>query len=89
MRRPQQPIAQASTVNVFPTSETIRRDLFHPSAGGIGFGNNPDGTPWPDDQFTARRLRDGDISLEPTNLAPLPPVPVSKPPGENGDESAS
>jgi hypothetical protein len=49
-------------MQVWAKNEEIRKILKHPIAGGFG----PDlshPTEWPDDQFTTRRLRDGDISL--------------------------
>jgi hypothetical protein len=47
-------------VRVEPGSDTMRRILRHPSAGGF---RSVGGAEWPDDTFTQRRLRDGDITL--------------------------
>ena len=48
-------------VNVLPAGDKARKHVRHPS--GVGFHDNPDGTAWPDDGFTRRRLMDGDIVL--------------------------
>jgi len=48
-------------IRVFPRDEGIRKHLKHP-IGRRGFENYPEGTPWPYDQFTMRRLRDGDVT---------------------------
>ena len=49
------------TVNVRPITDNARKFIRHPS--GIGFHDNPEGTAWPYDKFTMRRLRDGDIEI--------------------------
>jgi hypothetical protein len=47
-------------LRVEPATDTMRAILRHPSAGGFrGAG----AAEWPDDPFTQRRLRDGDITL--------------------------
>lgn len=43
---------------VKPLTDIARKLIKHPS--GVAF-SNPEGTAWPDDQFTQRRIRDGDI----------------------------
>jgi hypothetical protein len=48
------------TVKVTPKDDTIRRVLKHPRGGG--FPKEGPAT-WPDDRFTFRRLRDGDITV--------------------------
>jgi hypothetical protein len=46
-------------MKVFPKDETIRRLISHPS--GVPF--RKDGpAEWPDDSYTARRIRDGDVT---------------------------
>lgn len=57
------------TVNVKPANETMARLLKHPT--GIGFSSNPDGTAWPRDQFTMRRIADGDIVVVPPRTTGL------------------
>jgi hypothetical protein len=59
-------------VRVRAANETIKQYLFHP-AGRLRFGAN--GTvEWPDDQFTQRRVRDGDVTIEKVELnKSLPP----------------
>jgi hypothetical protein len=48
------------SVRVKAKNETLAKYLKHPSK--IGF--SPDGTStWPNDQFTKRRIRDGDITV--------------------------
>jgi hypothetical protein len=49
-------------VRVTPRDEKIRRNIKHP-AGGIGF-RAEGSVEWPYDQFTKRRVRDGDITIE-------------------------
>lgn len=48
---------------VYAANDTIKRLIFHPAVkqpfGEDGSAN------WPDDQFTQRRVRDGDVTLEP------------------------
>jgi hypothetical protein len=48
-------------VKVWPKNEDIRKFIKHPT--GIAF--SPDGSTdpaeWPDDQFTTRRIMDGDV----------------------------
>lgn len=54
-------------VKVTAKNETIAKLIKHPN----GKSFKDDGTAeWPDDQFTKRRLRDGDITVE---AAPPPP----------------
>lgn len=45
--------------------------LKHPS--GVGFLDKDTPSDWPDDQFTTRRIQDGDITVhkEPVKTAPL------------------
>lgn len=46
-------------VKVRALKENVKRDIFH-IHGGFGF--NEEGiADWPDDQFTKRRIRDGDV----------------------------
>jgi hypothetical protein len=47
-------------VRVVPKNDELRLILRHPSAG---FFRGAGAAEWPDDQFTRRRLRDGDITL--------------------------
>jgi hypothetical protein len=47
------------TINVRPANAAVAKFIKHPT--GVGFGPNPVGTAWPADQFTFRRLQDGDI----------------------------
>jgi hypothetical protein len=63
-----------STINVRPKTEIARKFIkHHPS--GLGFSDNPEGTSWPDDAFTQRRIRDGDIEVvTPAETGP-PPMP--------------
>jgi hypothetical protein len=46
---------------VWPKDENIRRLIYHPAGSGIRF--RKDGpADWPDDSYTARRIRDGDVT---------------------------
>jgi len=57
-------IAEARTippVRVTPTSDDVRRLVKHPKAGGF---QAEGGAEWPNDSFTARRVRDGDVTIE-------------------------
>jgi hypothetical protein len=48
-------------MKVFPKNDDIRRVLAHPTAGKFRAEGLVD---WPDDSFTQRRIRDGDITPE-------------------------
>jgi len=48
-------------VRVAPANENVRKHIQHPSVP-IPFGDL-DSLEWPNDQFTKRRLRDGDVTL--------------------------
>lgn len=47
-------------IRVEPKNDELRLILRHPTAG---FFRGRGAAEWPDDQFTERRLRDGDITL--------------------------
>ena len=51
---------QRPGVRVEPANDDMRRLLKHPHAGGFRSEGSME---WPDDTFTHRRLRDGDIKL--------------------------
>jgi hypothetical protein len=69
---------------VYALKEHVKRDMFYP-IGRIKF--NDDGeSDWPLDQFTQRRIRDGDISFDPptkrlesAKTESAPSKPTSKP----------
>jgi hypothetical protein len=48
-------------MKVFPKNEDVRRVLYHPTAGKFRAEGPAD---WPDDEFTNRRIKDGDIAPE-------------------------
>jgi hypothetical protein len=48
-------------MKVLPKNDDVRRVLYHPTAGKFRAEGPVD---WPDDSFTNRRLRDGDITKE-------------------------
>jgi hypothetical protein len=48
-------------MQVFPKNDDVRRVLYHPSAGHFRAEGPAD---WPDDAFTNRRIKDGDITKE-------------------------
>lgn len=68
-------------VRVVPKDDEMRRLLKHPTAGAF----RPEGgLEWPDDDFTFRRLRDGDVLPEsgaalPAHLTELLPMPAPAP----------
>jgi len=49
------------TIKVVPKNDTIRKQIKHPVAGKFRAQGSMD---WPDDSFTARRIRDGDVTVE-------------------------
>ena len=65
-------------VRVVPKDDEMRRLLKHPVAGAF---REEGGMEWPDDDFTFRRLRDGDVTLEGggTHEA-VPATPAATPP---------
>jgi hypothetical protein len=63
---------EAAMPKVYALKDHVRRSIFHP-LGRIKFNVNGEAE-WPLDQFTIRRVKDGDISLEP------PPKKVSPTP---------
>lgn len=48
-------------VRVAPANENVRKHIQHPSVP-IPFGDL-DSLEWPNDQFTKRRIRDGDVKV--------------------------
>jgi hypothetical protein len=48
-------------MKVFPKNDDIRRVMAHPTAGKFRAEGPAE---WPDDSFTHRRIRDGDVTLE-------------------------
>jgi hypothetical protein len=48
-------------VKVVPKNDTIRKQIKHPVAGAFRGQGSMD---WPDDSFTARRIKDGDVTVE-------------------------
>lgn len=64
-------------VKVLPKNDEMRKLLKHPS-GNIAFRESGS-IDWPDDSFTARRVADGDVTIEEDKPAPAPtpaPEPV-------------
>jgi hypothetical protein len=53
--------ALQKSVHVTPANDTMRRLLTHPRAGGFG---KEGGAEWPDDKFTHRRIKDGDVKVQ-------------------------
>ena len=60
---------QRPTVKVTPKDETLRRLLKHPRAGGFRKEGSAE---WPDDRFTQRRIRDGDVTVVGNDHKPKP-----------------
>ena len=48
-------------MKVVPKNDTIRKLIKHPAAGPFRAEGPAD---WPDDSFTARRIADGDVTVE-------------------------
>ena len=48
-------------IKVTPKNDTIRKLIKHPTAGAFRTEGSSD---WPDDSFTARRIADGDVTVE-------------------------
>jgi hypothetical protein len=53
--------AHRPTVKVTPKNDTLRKLLRHPRAGGFRAEGSAE---WPDDRFTQRRVKDGDVTVE-------------------------
>ena len=67
-------------VHVRPRHDNAATFVRHPTAGGF---TNPNGTAWPSDQFTHRRVRDGDIEIVPDpNVAVAPDAPALSAPAK-------
>lgn len=65
----------AELVTVYALKDHLKKVLKHPEGG---YPMNEDGSArWPHDNWTKRRIRDGDLSLENPN-----PTPPSEPPPE-------
>lgn len=50
-------------MQVWARTEELHKMLRHPTAGGFG-APWPSSADWPDDSYTFRRMRDGDISKD-------------------------
>jgi hypothetical protein len=48
-------------MKVFPKNDEMRKVLRHPGAGPFPVEGAAD---WPDDSFTHRRIKDGDVTTE-------------------------
>jgi len=51
-----------TAIKVWPASDAVRKYVRHPSGGVLK--DDPAGTSWPADQFTFRRIADGDVLTE-------------------------
>ena len=56
-----QKLRQRPGVRVVPKNDTMRRLLKHPKTGNF---RAEGGLEWPNDTFTQKRLRDGDVTVE-------------------------
>lgn len=56
-------------VRVLPKNDEMREYLVHPN-GNLGFREHGS-VEWPLDQFTLRRLRDGDVTLDESHAQPV------------------
>ena len=68
-----------SVVRVLPRDEDIRRVMRH-GVTRVGFPTSGGSAEWPNDTFTKRRIKDGDVTVE---EAPPPPEAKTLPPPEN------
>jgi hypothetical protein len=67
-------------MKVWPLNERARKHVAHPIAGPFGTREFAD---WPADQFTFRRIRDGDITdKDPGTKQLAEPAPADGPAGE-------
>lgn len=57
-------------IKVWPTSENVLKHVKHPNGTKLRGMTEP--TMWPEDQFTFRRLADGDVTQEPPKQAEAP-----------------
>ncbi len=63
------------TIKVWAKDDFVRKSIWHPS--GVRFTADPSvPAEWPDDSFTYRRIRDGDVLTEPPKAAEQPAVPA-------------
>jgi hypothetical protein len=64
-------------VRVTPAREELRRALKHPSGGGFRSSGSVE---WPNDTFTRRRIKDGDVTVEKRepNTAAQRPAPEAQ-----------
>jgi hypothetical protein len=64
-------------MQVWPKDEHIRKIIRHPIAGAFGV-EGP--SVWPDDQYTSRRIADGDVLTEPPAEVPKEEPPSAEQP---------
>ena len=62
-------------VKVLPKNEEMRKLLKHPQ-GQIAF-KDTGSIEWPDDSFTARRVADGDVTIEEEKKSEDKPAPAA------------
>ena len=60
-------------MKVFLKNEAVLKFLKHP-VSKVGFRDMTSGVNWPEDSFTARRIRDGDVTTD----EPAPPPETRK-----------
>jgi hypothetical protein len=68
-------------VRVLPKNDVIRRDIVHPT-NKLAFPPQGGSVEWPLDQFTMRRIRDGDVTVEEEKKEEKPapaPEPTRRP----------
>ena len=66
-----------ATIKVFAASEDMRAVLRHPGSG-VRFRDTLDQpVEWPNDSFTARRIKEGSVRTEASGSADMPPVDES------------
>lgn len=64
-------------MKVMPKNDDMRKLLKHPTGGGF-IADGP--AEWPDDSFTHRRIRDGDVTVVEEKQAAQQPQPAAEDP---------
>jgi len=62
---------------VYCKNEDVVKFLKHP-VNKVGFRDMNTGAVWPDDSFTARRIRDGDVTTDAPEAKKAPPPAEAK-----------
>jgi hypothetical protein len=55
-------MTKPKNIRVYPSNDEVRKHVIHPTGGGFQEGRQS--AEWPRDQFTLRRIRDGDVTTD-------------------------